>query len=135
MNKETYLREAIKRAAKDAGSILRLSQKTGMAYSAVHRLITGKVDIKNMTVGSLIKLFPELEIFCFRSDIPLQNIDNKEDPTTEVLSKMIGRLSPLDRSILIGMIAGHFKLDMNDMIALKQRLILDELKEGQKNGK
>ena len=133
MNKETYLREAIKRAAKDAGSILRLSQKTGMAYSAVHRLITGKVDIKNMTVGSLIKLFPELEIFCFRSDIPLQSINNKEDPTMEVLSEMIGRLSPLDRSILIGMIAGHFKLDMNDMIALKQRLILDELKEEQKN--
>ena len=106
-----------------------------MPYSAVHRLITGKVDIKNMTVGSLIKLFPELEIFCFRSDIPLQNIDSKEDPTTEVLSKMIGRLSPLDRSILIGMIAGHFKLDMNDMIALNQRLILDELKEEQKNDK
>jgi len=50
------------------GKLVRLQEKTGVEYSTINRLNSGKNDFKNIPLRTLIKLFPEMDITFFRDE-------------------------------------------------------------------
>lgn len=79
----TALRLAIKKA--DGKSNLAAQRKT--AYSIVNRFENGQCKIKNMTISTLEKLFPQLEIIFFPGEKQVSSvIDTSESPDSERFS-------------------------------------------------
>ena len=79
----TALRLAIKKA--DGKSNLAAQRKT--AYSIVNRFENGQCKIKNMTISTLEKLFPQIEIIFFPGEKQVSSvIDTSESPDSERFS-------------------------------------------------
>ena len=69
LSKET--KEAFKKAIDRAGGrLVRLQEKTGVNYSVINRLNSGKNKFKDMSLQTLEKLFPELLIYFFKDEYP-----------------------------------------------------------------
>ena len=54
--------EAITLSVKKAGSQKNFSEQTGIHQSRISDYINANYDFKNITLGTLIRLFPEIEI-------------------------------------------------------------------------
>ena len=59
---------ALAKAIEDAGSRTKLGRKTGVDISLINRFACGERKVKNMTVGTLERLFPEMKITFFRDE-------------------------------------------------------------------
>lgn len=59
------LQYAFQKAVIRAGGKPELARKCGLAYSIIHRFSSGTCHFGNMTVGTLERLFPELQIDFF----------------------------------------------------------------------
>ena len=70
MDIERKLRESLSRAIDHAGNMLRLSEKSGVAYYMINRFNSGKSEFSNMTLGTLNRLFPDMKLYCFRDEYP-----------------------------------------------------------------
>jgi hypothetical protein len=64
--KEAFL----KAVDQTGGKLVRLQEKTGVDYSIINRLNSGKRDFKDLPLQTLIKLFPELRMYFFREEYP-----------------------------------------------------------------
>ena len=59
------LQYAFQKAVIRAGGKTELARKCGLAYSMIHRFSSGACRFGNMTVGTLERLFPDLQIDFF----------------------------------------------------------------------
>ena len=69
-------RAAMLKAIQKAGSQKKLAEETGIHQSRISDYANGQYDFGSLTVGTLIKLFPELEILYFRSKLQAENDDD-----------------------------------------------------------
>lgn len=58
---------AMKEAIRRAGSQKNMAEATGIHQSRISDYANGNYDFSNLTVGSLIRLFPELDIVYYHS--------------------------------------------------------------------
>ena len=65
---EKYIKASLKKAISDAGNMRKLAQQRGMDYPTIYRFNSGDNAIGNMPLRTLVKLFPDLALFCFPSD-------------------------------------------------------------------
>ena len=84
--------EAITASVKKAGSQKNFSEKTGIHQSRISDYINANYDFKNITLGTLIRLFPELEIIYHIGD-PAKASDG------EVFDVMENRLLTMFRGL------------------------------------
>lgn len=68
MSLETKIKRALIKATNRAGNMVRLAQETSVANAAINRFISGKRSIGNMTIHTLERLFPEIEITFFQDE-------------------------------------------------------------------
>lgn len=50
------------------GNMRRLSEKTGVCYSIINSFNSGKSNICNIPLGTLMRIFPDLSIRFFKED-------------------------------------------------------------------
>lgn len=75
MNIEKQIKKSLDKAIDQVGTQLRLEEKTGVKQPAINRLLSGKRSMGNMTVNTLMKLFPEIEITFFKDERQVINSD------------------------------------------------------------
>ncbi len=108
MKIEDYIKSSLLRAITEAGNMRKLSEKVGVDYSTIYKFNSGDNGIENMPLKTMIKLFPELQIFCFNSDFinsrqPIGDVDIE----TQLLS--IFRGLPHERQLqCLVMVAANF---------------------------
>jgi len=95
---------ALKEALKRAGTQLALAEKAGISQGNLNGLLNGKNKIENMTVGTLLKLFPDLEMKFSHSG--LSNI--KFDPLEEQALEVIHSLNMREKAKCLAIIAANF---------------------------
>ena len=103
MNLAKRVREALKKAVDLTGNQLRLEEKTGVKHSTINMMSSGKRSTGNMTVNTLEKLFPEMEITFFRDERQSADAD-----LSSVMTKIMTKAAELDEDAqleLIGYIA------------------------------
>ena len=108
MNTAMYVTSSLTQAIKEAGNMRKLSEKVKVDYSTINRFNSGDNEIGNMPLKTLIKLFPELQIFCFNSDFinsrqPVGDVDVE----TELLSIFRGLSHDRQLECLV-MVAANF---------------------------
>ena len=63
-------KQALLKAIEQAGNMLKLAEGRKVPYSVVNRFYNGRNDFRNMTLGTLERLFPELIIYFFKEERP-----------------------------------------------------------------
>ena len=102
-----YLKRSLQKAISLAGNMRKLAEERDMDYSTINRFNRGDNAIENMPLKTMMKLFPELKIYCFLSDIPQEF----HPPTVsdadivEEISGIVSRLSPKDKVKLLSAVA------------------------------
>ena len=76
---------AVAEAIAKAGSQKKLSDAIGIHQSRISDYVNGNYDFSNLTIGTLIRLFPELEIMYFSDSSSLQ----KDDAITVMEQRML----------------------------------------------
>ena len=82
-------KKALLRACDKAGNQLRLQGKTGVSYAVINKFHSGKRDIGNMTLYTLEKLFPELDVSYFRDEVSLSVLDKLNSNQQKLLKIII----------------------------------------------
>ncbi len=99
-------KKALLRACDKAGNQLRLQEKTGVSYAVINKFHSGKRDIGNMTLYTLEKLFPELDVSYFRDEVRLSGFSNLSRSDQKLLKIIVeldedGKLDALEALITI----------------------------------
>lgn len=120
MNIEMYVKSSLTQAIKEAGNMRKLSEKVKVDYSTINRFNSGDNEIGNMPLKTLIKLFPELQIFCFNSDFinsrqPVGDVDVE----TKLLSIFRGLSHDRQLECLV-MVAANFGERIREKIKEKE---------------
>jgi len=91
------IHKALHRAKEEVGTQKNLEAKTGISQSSIAAFLNGARKIENMTVGTLTKLFPEMEIYFFRKDLKnkLSPCELKDAVLIKLFQKLM-RMSPED---------------------------------------
>lgn len=102
----SYLEKSLQRAIAQAGNMRKLAEDRGMDYSTINRFNSGDNAIENMPLKTMVKIFPELQIFCFRSDLPadVQPPTVRDSDILEELNEVVTHLSPRDKVKLLSMV-------------------------------
>ena len=102
-----YLKKSLQKAISLAGNMRKLAEERGMDYSTINRFNSGENAIENIPLKTIVKLFPELRIYCFQSDMPkdLQPPTVCDSDIVEEMSEVVSRLSPKDKVKLLSMVA------------------------------
>ena len=90
---------AVARAAAEAGSQKKLSEATGIHQSRISDYANGRYDFSKLTVGTLLRLFPDLEIVC-RGNEGVENIGDEDAMWAEIERRVLclfRRLSPTNK--------------------------------------
>lgn len=97
------LREAVRRA----GSQTELAKSAGMQQSRISDYLSERYELDNITIGTLRKLFPELEIRYFLSGIN-RTKDDIADAIESRLLTLFRRLETSDKVLCFEMMARTF---------------------------
>ncbi len=68
MNLIARTKQAFFKALGREDNMLRLSEKTGIAYPIINKLNSGKSAFENIPLGTFERLFPELEVTFFKDE-------------------------------------------------------------------
>ena len=105
MLKQEDFAAALRREISAAGSQNALARKAGMKQSQISDYLRGRFQIKDIAIGTLARLFPELEIHLHKSV-------RSEGKVSENLEKMLldlYRSLPEDQQVrCFAMIMAHF---------------------------
>lgn len=93
----TALREAIR----TAGSQTELARKAGMQQGRISDYLTGRYDVDNITLGTLRRLFPDMQIQFTHSNCQVDNIRNE-------LLEIYDSLDAKGQAHLLAMAAANF---------------------------
>ncbi len=100
--KTTYLAlafvQAMAEAIRQAGSQKNMAEATGIHQSRLSDYVNGNYDFANLTVGSLIRMFPELNVSYF--DHPGAQAENNAQKAMERRMLAIFRRLDVDSQIL-----------------------------------
>ena len=108
MNISEYLKVSLKKAIDDAGNMRKFSEIVGVEYSTINRFNSGIQDIDNMPLRTMMRIFPELRIFCFDKDYN-QGFDVSSKINLEAqMIELFRGLSPEEQLKCITMIAANF---------------------------
>lgn len=77
--------DALKEACNRAGSQLKLAKQTGLSQGQISDYLCGRRDVSNMTVGTLEKIFPLIQIIFFPDAV---NIDSTENEIVSIIHRM-----------------------------------------------
>lgn len=101
---ENEILNALREAYQIAGTQSALAQLAGVSQGRIADYLNGRCSIGNMTVATLVKLFPDMRIDFFgRSDESLINNDVKD----QILEIFEG-LNSKDQVRLLAMVAANF---------------------------
>ena len=100
-------RRAMLEAIRRAGSQKKLSEETGIHQSRISDYVNGQYDFSGVTVGTLIKLFPELEILYFEQP-PSATEGDVGEAVERRLRAMFRRLSADEKVLCFEMISRTF---------------------------
>ena len=98
----TALREAIHRA----GSQTALARSVGMQQSRISDYLSGRYDFGNITIGTLEKLFPDLQ-FIFFPSAPRPSSELEIEMEKQILEHF-RRLSPAEKARYMMIVAATF---------------------------
>lgn len=96
---------ALRREIADAGSQTALAKKIRVQQSRISDYLTGRYDLANMTIGTLAKFFPEMQI-CFSPDSSASAVELELEK--EVLA-LFRSLSPAEKARYVMMVSAHFQ--------------------------
>lgn len=99
---ENEIFDALRTAYLRAGTQAALAQKAGISQGRVADYLNKRYSVGNMTVSTLIKLFPDMSIDFWGSD----TFD--EEPMREELLEIFDSLGPRDRARCLALLAAHF---------------------------
>jgi len=111
MNLAKRIKEALRTIVANAGNQLKLEAKTGVSHSNINMFLSGKRSVGNMTINTLEKLFPELQVFFFKSEAPtaMPAVERKiismlqalsEEDRLEVLAYVAARQGAAERDAM-----------------------------------
>ncbi|MGF0038655.1 helix-turn-helix transcriptional regulator [Victivallis vadensis] len=99
---EQNFSDALWEAYRRAGTQQCLAKQIGIPQSTIAGYFSGRYSIGNMTVSTLIKLFPDMAIDFWGSD----TFD--EEPMRDELLEIFDSLGPRDRARCLALLAAHF---------------------------
>ncbi len=104
----TALREAIRRA----GSQTALAREAGMQQSRISDYLSERYDFNNITMGTLHRIFPELQIAYFRSAAPGEA--NMEEALEKQVLKHFRSLSAAEKARYLMLVSANFAEPLKD---------------------
>lgn len=96
---------ALRREIADAGSQTALAKKIGVQQSRISDYLTGRYDFANMTIGTLTKFFPEMQI----SFSPDSSAPAVEQELEKQVLALFRSLSPEEKARYVMMVSAHFQ--------------------------
>lgn len=105
------IEKAIREALDKAGTQTNLAEKTGISQGNLNNILNGKISVDKMTVGTLLKLFPEMEISFFRDQrIPVAQPNfPPPDSIDRKIFDFISRLTPDEKLDCLMFISAKFR--------------------------
>lgn len=95
--------EALKEACIRAGNQLELAKQSGLSQGQISDYLCGRRQIKNMTLGTLEKLFPELMLTFFKDQNP-----SAVDPVELEIMQIVHSMNPTQKAYCLKIIAANF---------------------------
>ena len=104
--KTSAIKKALEKAYRRAGTQTKLAAKAGLSQGGINEFLNGRAEIRNMTVGTLLKLFPDMEMRFFRND-PL--FDGVVPNDIREVEEQFNKYSSIDRRVLMGRVCETIK--------------------------
>lgn len=104
---EKALFEAVKRA----GTQLGLAERSGISHGTLNGYLNGKNKVENMTIGTMLRLFPDIDISFFRDQRP--SLTHAPPPPLDSIEKRLYDF--------IGMLSSEEKIDCLMFLSAKFR--------------
>lgn len=101
--KKTFL-SSLKEAVRKAGSQTELAKSAGMQQSRISDYLSERYDFDNITVGTLRKIFPELQILYFIE----QPHDEVESEMEKQVVEHFRNLTSAEKAKYMMVVAAHF---------------------------
>ena len=111
MELSDYLKGSLRKAIERAGNMRKLAELIDMDYSTINRFNSGQNAIENMPIKTLVKLFPELKVYCFTEDIPVMQQSPPTVGDAEIIDELSGlvkHLQPREKVKLLTLVAANF---------------------------
>ena len=100
---EQMILDAVKQACTRAGNQLELARRTGLSQGQLSDYICGRRKIKNMTIGTFCRLFPELTVTFFRDQS-----SETDDPVEYEIVRIIRVLTAAEKARCLKILAANF---------------------------
>lgn len=94
--------QAIKKNCEIHGGQVAYSKSSGVSQGQISDYICGRRKIENMPLGTLQKLFPEVEINFFKDD------DENTDYVEKEIDSLIKILPPHEKVLCLKILSAHF---------------------------
>ena len=105
MNLERQIKQSLQKAIDKAGTQMRLEALTGVKQPSINRLLSGKRPAGGITVNTLKKLFPELEITFFQDDLTA-----KTQSLPPIIRKIVDIVNELDEDSQLDLLTDIVRL-------------------------
>ena len=99
---EELVLEGLREACRRAGNQVKLAKSSGLSQGQLSDYFCGRRKIRNMTLGTLEKLFPELELRFWRTH------DLLETSIEQEIMDLIRDLPPVEKVRCLKMLAANF---------------------------
>lgn len=96
--------DALKEAVARAGTQNKLAKQTGCSQGNISDYITGRCSIGNMTISTMLRFFPEIQINFFGG----QSKDETVEELKAELIRIFDSLAPAERVHLLSFVAANF---------------------------
>lgn len=93
------IHKALRDAKEKAGTQKKLEGRTGVGQSSIAAFINGSRKIENMTVGTLIRLFPEMQIAFTRKELE-EELDLCKNSNDRILRRVMLKLLQMSKEQL-----------------------------------
>ena len=103
---------ALREAIAEAGSQVELAKKIGMQQGRISDYLKGRYEFENMTVGTLLKLFPDLDIVYFPNKKQSENLIEQE--LEKQVIELFRGLSAEAKAKYVVMVSANFGEKMKD---------------------
>ena len=104
---EKLVLDALKEACARAGNQLELANQCGVSQGQISDYLCGRRQIRNMTLGTLEKLFPELVLTFFRDQS-----GSTTDPVEHEIMRIVHSMTPTQKARCLKIIAANFPDDI-----------------------
>ena len=100
---EQVVLEGLRKACERAGNQLELAKQSGLSQGQLSDYLCGRRKIRNMTLGTLEKLFPEIRIQFW-----LDDAHTGDDPVERQIFDLVRSLPPAEKARCLKLLAANF---------------------------